>query len=69
MVVPDSVHYVYGLKPPKEGQETDIFPYYAYLAMRSAIIRLEPKVVYLYVAPVLADVATTNTCRAGRGGT
>lgn len=49
MVVPNSVHYVYGLKPPKEGEETEMFPYYAYLAMRSAIIRLEPETVYLYV--------------------
>jgi hypothetical protein len=46
-VIPNSVHYVYGLKPPKEGEEPGNFPYYAYLAMRSAILRLEPEKVYL----------------------
>lgn len=46
-MIPNSVHYVYGLKPPKEGEEPGNFPYYAYLAMRSAILRLEPEKVYL----------------------
>ncbi|KAK8854781.1 hypothetical protein IAR55_003520 [Kwoniella newhampshirensis] len=47
MVVPDSVHYVYGLKP-LEGSKGEEFPYYAYLAMRSALVNLRPKVIYFH---------------------
>lgn len=49
MLVPDAVHYVYGLKPVPEGQRGEELPYYAYLAMRSALINLSPKVIFLYV--------------------
>ncbi|WVN85915.1 uncharacterized protein L203_101068 [Cryptococcus depauperatus CBS 7841] len=43
MLIPDSVHYVYGLKPVQEGQQGVELSYYAYLAMRSALINLRPK--------------------------
>ena len=49
MVVPNAVHYVYGLKPVPEGQKPEELPYYAYLAMRSAMINLKPEKVFLYV--------------------
>ncbi|KNX49801.2 hypothetical protein CNBG_9579 [Cryptococcus deuterogattii R265] len=48
MLVPDAVHYVYGLKPVPEGQRGEELPYYAYLAMRSALINLSPKVIYFH---------------------
>ncbi|WVQ81807.1 hypothetical protein IAT38_003934 [Cryptococcus sp. DSM 104549] len=48
MVVPDAVHYVYGLKPVKEGEKGEELPYYAYLAMRSALLNLRPSVVYFH---------------------
>lgn len=54
MLVPDAVHYVYGLKPVPEGQRGEELPYYAYLAMRSALINLSPKVIYLYVTSTLS---------------
>jgi len=47
MVVPDSVHYVYGLKP-SEGEEGEELPYYAYLAIRSALINLKPEKMYFH---------------------
>jgi hypothetical protein len=47
MTVPDCVHYVYGLKPVKEGDKLDELPYYAYLAMRSALINIKPSIIYL----------------------
>ena len=47
MVVPDSVHYVYGLKPLSPGQAGEELPYYAYLAIRSAMIHLNPAKIYL----------------------
>lgn len=47
MLVPDAVHYVYGLKPVPEGKTGEELPYYAYLAMRSALINLKPKAIYL----------------------
>ncbi|WVF72813.1 hypothetical protein IAT40_007631 [Kwoniella sp. CBS 6097] len=72
MVVPDSVHYVYGLKnvesPDARGEE---LPYYAYLAMRSALVNLKPKVMYFHykhlptgpwwdeIAPHLTLIETT----------
>lgn len=46
MRVPNSVHYVYGLKEPKNGR-TEELPYYAYLAMRSALLNLKPEKIYL----------------------
>ena len=49
MVVPNAVHYVYGLKPLGEGEQPDEFPYYAYLAMRSALINLKPEKMFLLV--------------------
>jgi hypothetical protein len=47
MKVPNSVHYVYGLKPVAEGEKAEELPYYAYLAMRSAMINLKPSTIYL----------------------
>lgn len=47
MAVPDAVHYVYGLKPVKEGEQPEELPYYAYLAMRSALINIKPAKIYL----------------------
>lgn len=47
MRIPNSVHYVYGLKPPDEGKTGPELPYYAYLAMRSAIMHLKPEKMYL----------------------
>jgi hypothetical protein len=47
MVVPNAVHYVYGLKPVKEGEKPDQLPYYAYLAMRSALLNIRPEKIYL----------------------
>ncbi len=49
MVVPDSLHYVYGLKPVAEGEHGEELPYYAYLAMRSAMLNLQPAKIYLSV--------------------
>ncbi|EAL20418.1 hypothetical protein CNBE3390 [Cryptococcus deneoformans B-3501A] len=48
MLVPDAVHYVYGLKPVPQGQHGEELPYYAYLAMRSALINLKPKAIYFH---------------------
>lgn len=46
--IPNIVHYVFGYKEPKEGEEGgELFPYYAYLAVRSAIVNLEPERVFL----------------------
>lgn len=50
MLVPDSLHYVYGLKPVPEGELGEELPYYAYLAVRSAILNLRPAKIYLSVA-------------------
>lgn len=47
MKVPNSVHYVYGLKPVAKGEKAEELPYYAYLAMRSAMINLKPSTIYL----------------------
>lgn len=47
MVVPNALHYIYGLKPVEDGKEPDELPYYAYLAIRSAMINLEPDKIYL----------------------
>ena len=47
MVVPNSVHYIYGLKPVKEGAKGEELPYYAYLAIRSAMININPAKIYL----------------------
>ena len=47
MVVPNAVHYVYGLKPVKEGEQPEELPYYAYLAIRSALINLQPEKMFL----------------------
>lgn len=47
MRVPNAVHYVYGLKPPKPGYSGEQLPYYAYLAMKSAITRLKPEKTFL----------------------
>ncbi|WVQ74931.1 hypothetical protein IAR50_004539 [Cryptococcus sp. DSM 104548] len=48
MVIPDAVHYVYGLKPVKEGEKGEELPYFAYLAMRSALVNLKPSVIYFH---------------------
>lgn len=47
MRVPNAIHYVYGLKPPKQGYSGEQLPYYAYLAMKSAITRLKPEKTFL----------------------
>lgn len=47
MVVPNAVHYVYGLKPVKEGEQPEELPYYAYLAIRSALLNLQPEKMFL----------------------
>jgi hypothetical protein len=47
MVVPNAVHYVYGLKPVNDGGEAEELPYYAYLAMRSALVNIRPEKIYL----------------------
>lgn len=47
MRVPNAIHYVYGLKPPKHGYSGEQLPYYAYLAMKSAITRLKPEKTFL----------------------
>lgn len=43
------MHYVYGLKPVKEGERPAELPYYAYLAIRSAVINLKADKVFLCV--------------------
>ncbi|ORY35552.1 hypothetical protein BCR39DRAFT_510716 [Naematelia encephala] len=49
MKVPNSVHYVYGLKTPPGGDERgEELPYYAYLAMRSAMLNLKPEKIYFH---------------------
>ncbi|WWD02590.1 hypothetical protein V865_000630 [Kwoniella europaea PYCC6329] len=48
MVIPNSVHYVYGLKDVKDGERGEELPYYAYLAMRSALINLKPENMYFH---------------------
>ncbi|ORX38504.1 hypothetical protein BD324DRAFT_641634 [Kockovaella imperatae] len=48
MVVPNALHYVYGLKPVKEGEKVEELPYYAYLAIRSAIINLRPEMIFFH---------------------
>lgn len=47
MVVPNAVHYVYGLKPIKAGQTAEELPYYAYLAIRSALLNIRPEKMFL----------------------
>jgi hypothetical protein len=47
MIVPNAVHYVYGLKPVREGEVGEELPYYAYLAIRSALINLKPEKIFL----------------------
>lgn len=47
MVVPNAVHYVYGLKPVPPGGQPEELPYYAYLAIRSALINLKPEKMFL----------------------
>lgn len=45
--MPNSVHYVYGLKPLGDGETAPELPYYAYLAVRSAIVNIRPAKIYL----------------------
>lgn len=63
-VVPNVVHYVYGLKPTKAQESTlretpdgflegergqgDEFPYYAYLAIRSVVVNIKPETIYFH---------------------
>lgn len=69
-MVPKVVHYVYGLKPVPAGHKPDELPYYAYLAMRSALINIQPDKIYLLVR-LLSNLttATTRTSLPDRGGT
>ncbi|ORX36844.1 hypothetical protein BD324DRAFT_579948 [Kockovaella imperatae] len=43
--IPNIVHYVYGLDPDSTRED---FPYYAYLAMRSALVTLKPEKVLFH---------------------
>lgn len=43
--VPNLVHFVFGYK----GDRGELFPYYAYLAVRSAIVNLQPDEIMLSV--------------------
>ncbi|KAI5449138.1 hypothetical protein NCC49_005276 [Naganishia albida] len=48
-VVPNVVHYVYGLKDTgRTDGKGDEFPYYAYLAIRSALVNIKPEKVYFH---------------------
>lgn len=50
---PNVVHYVYGYKPPREGEpEGELMPYYTYLAIRSALVNLKPDAIYLCDPPL-----------------
>lgn len=53
--VPKALHYVFGLKPVKPGHKPDELPYYAYLAMRSAMINIKPEKTYLCVVSGCSD--------------
>lgn len=47
-VVPNVLHYVYGLKDTgRTDGKGDEFPYYAYLAIRSALVNIKPEKAYL----------------------
>ena len=46
--IPNLVHFVYGYK----GDQGELFPYYAYLAVRSAIVNLKPDEILLSVHQV-----------------
>ncbi|BEI86792.1 hypothetical protein CcaverHIS002_0701380 [Cutaneotrichosporon cavernicola] len=48
MRVPNVVHYVYGLKPVRNGEQVPPLPYYAYLGMRSALVNLKPDKIYFH---------------------
>lgn len=49
--IPSIVHYVYGYKDPTPGtpanQAGELLPYYAYLAIRSALVNLQPDAIHL----------------------
>lgn len=52
-LVPNVVHYVYGLKETgRTDGKGDEFPYYAYLAIRSALMNIQPDRIYLWVVRV-----------------
>ncbi|WVW83730.1 hypothetical protein I302_105751 [Kwoniella bestiolae CBS 10118] len=42
--IPNIVHYVYGLAPPSDEE----FPYFAYLAIRSAMVSLQPEEIWFH---------------------
>lgn len=72
MRVPNAVHYVYGLKAPKAGYDGEQLPYYAYLAMKSAIQRLKPEKTFLWGrlrSVYMLTPATTSTNLPDRSGT
>ncbi|WWC90703.1 uncharacterized protein L201_005640 [Kwoniella dendrophila CBS 6074] len=47
-IIPNSVHYVYGLKDVEQGKKGEELPYYAYLAIRSALLNLQPEKIYFH---------------------
>ncbi|KAJ9096815.1 hypothetical protein QFC21_005086 [Naganishia friedmannii] len=48
-VVPNVLHYVYGLKDTaRTDGKGDEFPYYAYLAIRSALVNIKPEKAYFH---------------------
>lgn len=60
---PNVVHYVYGYKPPKAGEEEgELMPYYTYLAIRSAIVNLKPDAIYLHVPPPASHSYHRSPC-------
>lgn len=49
--IPSIVHFVFGYKEPGAGEEPgELMPYYAYLAVRSALVNIKPDKVLLWVA-------------------
>ncbi|KAK6910267.1 hypothetical protein I203_104299 [Kwoniella mangroviensis CBS 8507] len=46
--IPNLVHYVYGLAPLADGEEGEEFPYFAYLAIRSAMVNLKPDEIWFH---------------------
>ncbi|KAL7413929.1 hypothetical protein BDY24DRAFT_386906 [Mrakia frigida] len=47
--IPNIVHFVYGYKDPGEGDiEGELMPYYAYLAVRSALVNIKPEEVIFH---------------------
>lgn len=66
---PNVVHYVYGYKPPREGEpEGELMPYYTYLAIRSALVNLKPDAIYLCDPPLSLCTRSSPTSSVKTGG-